>query len=584
MKKWLVIVLSWVISVMGHTAPLPAKEVFQVAVQVTDPNTVSLHWQIREGYFLYRDRISIALQKNSGVQIGELRLPKAVIKIDEQHKTLSIYRNKLSLPIALLSEKPGTFFLTLRYQGCSDKGFCYPPEIKSIKVVVGSDLALKQAVFTVNPGSLEKPLIKNAGNLVSLFSKNYIVIFLSFFGFGLLLAFTPCVLPMIPVLSGIIIGQKRPMSSRKAFGLSAIYVLSMAITYALVGAVIALFGQNIQIIMQSPVIISLFGGLFILLALSMFGYFNIALPLSVQNKIAVLTRSQSGSGYIGVAIMGSLSILILSPCVTPPLIGVLSYIANKGSLFIGSLSLFFLGLGMGLPLLLIGTVAGQLLPKAGAWMNGVKVLFGIMLLVVAIFLFSRVAIPALTMLMWATLLVGMGIYGGAFDWTSSLPYKLLRQTISIMLFIYGVLILIGLSMGHTHPELPLKQQESQVMTSAPVIVKTQAELQQALRAAKGRLIMLDFYADWCNSCSIIENTVFKNKEVLALLNFLKVIKVDMTKQSSDMHALLAQFDVIAPPVFIFLDPQGKEFPTSRLIGEINSANFSAHLANLVQQQ
>lgn len=340
MKKWLLFSLLCFASFINHASPLPAAEVFQVNVKPVDPNTLAINWQVKPGYFIYADRIKLTEQTNSNVHLGELRLPESLLKTDKQGKSYNIYRNELSLPVAILGEQPGETLINLRFQGCADDGFCYPPEMRQIKLTIDNNLALTNA-------SIEEPLqattnAPSATNEIEAVFANHhwAIVILSFFSFGLLLSFTPCVLPMIPVLSGIIVGHGKNLSTRKAFFLSLSYVLSMSATYALVGAVVASLGSNLQIAMQSPWAIGLFSLLFVLLAISMFGYYELRLPVSWQAKLAGASRNQASGHYLGAAVMGSLSTLILSPCVTAPLIGALSYIAHSHNIILGSLALF----------------------------------------------------------------------------------------------------------------------------------------------------------------------------------------------------------------------------------------------------
>lgn len=411
MYKWLLLIVLAIFSGFGFAAPLPAEEVFTVKVKPMDPNTFSVIWQIKPGYFLYRDRISLEEPSDSVLQFGSIIFPQAIEKKDRQGHVYPVYRNDLSLLIPVLGEHSGESLVTLHYQGCSDDGFCYPPESKQLKLAVNDQLALISAsvVTEVNTPPVEQASAQEGNAIADIYeNSHWFMVILSFFGFGLLLAFTPCVLPMVPVLSGIIVGHGHEISTRKAFFLSLSYVLSMSLTYAVAGAIVATLGSNLQIIMQAPWVIGLFSLVFVLLALSMFGFFELKLPVTWQARLAKASRSQHGGHYLGAAIMGCLSTLILSPCVTAPLIGALGYIAHSGNVLFGSLTLFFLGLGMGTPLLLIGTSAGKWLPKAGTWMNSVKNFFGVLLLAVAIYLMGRLLPAPITMILWAALLVFSG--------------------------------------------------------------------------------------------------------------------------------------------------------------------------------
>ncbi len=579
MKKWLFFITGCLFSILAQAIPAPASEVFQVTVKAVDPNTLNVNWQIKPGYFLYKDRIHITEAADSNARLSIIRFPEAEKKTDRQGKTFSIYREKLSLPVAVLGTQPGETLAKLSYQGCSDEGFCYPPEKRQIKLSINENNELSSATLESieEPAhkAIEQPLEKTREEAV--FEGHLIMIILSFFGFGLLLAFTPCVLPMVPVLSGIIVGHGKDITTRKAFFLSLSYVLSMALTYALVGAMVAMLGSNLQIIMQSPWAISLFSLIFVLLSLSMFGYYELRLPTSWQAKLAKISRSQGSGHYLSAAIMGSLSTLILSPCVTAPLIGALSYIAHSGNVMIGSLALFFLGLGMGLPLLLIGTSAGQLLPKAGPWMNKIKYFFGVLLIAMAIYLMGRILPDIITMLLWAILLIFTGVYSGAIH-----PLETqgkFNQSIGIILLTYGVLILIGASMGHENPLMPLKplatssQASSMSIEQKKIPVKSLSEIQTALDRAEGKPVMIDFYADWCSSCKLMEATTFQDPAVKEALKDFVILKADITAHDHQDKAMLNYFNVVAPPTFLFFDKQGNEIKSLRIVGEVEAPAF-----------
>jgi thioredoxin:protein disulfide reductase len=398
MKTWFMILwltgLSLLSSITFAISPPPAQNVFQTSVRLIDPNSFFITWQVKPGFFLYADRIKLSAEPNTHVTIGTLHFPLSLTKTDPLGHHYPVYRHELILPVPVLSQQPGHSFLSMTFQGCADDGFCYPPQTQRIRLSTDDHLALSNVQFVKDSTSMPERHAANQNNNIALvFSAHYWpVTLLIFFGLGLLLSFTPCVLPMIPVLSGIIVGHDK-ISTQKAFGLSLSYVLSMAFTYALIGVTVALLGENLQITMQSPVMITLFSGVFVTLSLSMFGLFDLKLPVSWQAKLAQVTRQQSSGHYLSAAIMGCLSTLVLSPCVTAPLVGALGYIAQTGNLILGGSALFVMGLGMGSPLLLIGTSAGKWLPKAGVWMNAVKSFFGMLLLAVAIYLLTRI-LPA----------------------------------------------------------------------------------------------------------------------------------------------------------------------------------------------
>lgn len=573
MRKWFILLFCCITTFALHANPLPAAEVFHVNVTKVDPNTFAINFQIKPNYILYSDRIKLTTEKNDAVHIGTLRFPPTEIKVDKLGHEFTVYRNQVTIPVGILGNKPGKALIDLHYQGCSDDGFCYAPETKTIQLSIDEGLALTQA--KLEPPSNTQPTVteesQNDGVTKIFLSHNWLLILFSFYGFGLLLSFTPCILPMVPVLSGIIVGHGKEITTRKAFFLSLSYVLSMSITYAIIGAVVALLGANLQVSMQSPWVIGVFSLIFILLAVSMFGFYEFKLPHSWQAKIHG-SSNQRGGHYLGAAIMGCLSTLILSPCVTAPLIGVLTYIAQTGNVLLGCLTLFVLGLGMGTPLLLIGTSAGRWLPETGSWMNTIKALFGIIFIAVAIELITRIAPPLISMILWASLLIFSGIYSGALTYSATHREKF-NQGVGLILLVYGFLILVGASMGATNPLQPLTLQS---VNAAPVKIQQEQSLstiKQAIADAQGKPVMLDFYADWCTSCKVMEATTFKDPHVQEALARFAVIRIDVTANNAKNKTLLDYFHVVAPPTFIFLDAQGKELNNLNLVGEVSADKF-----------
>lgn len=578
-KFFLYVVLLFTTS-LNIAAPLPANDVFQIAVHKQDINTFVVDWQIKPGYFLYKDRIHFTTASNDNAQLGTIYFPKPIIKTDKLNHAYPIYREQIHLPVAILGKEPGEVAIKAHFQGCSDEGFCYPPQTSRIKLTINLHLELN-TVELENNGNipLRTPSVKPAkpSRIETLFaSNNWTLIIIGFFCFGLLLAFTPCILPMVPILSGIIVGHGTTITKQKALLLSLSYVLSMSFTYAAIGAAIALMGSNLQIAMQTPWAIGIFSGIFILLALSMFNVYELRLPVTWQSKLAGLTRNQSSGHYLSAAFMGCMSTLILSPCVTAPMLGALSYIASSGNVLLGILALFFLSLGMGTPLILVGISAGKLLPKTGRWMNNVKTFFGILFLAIAVYLLMRILPALIIMMLWSGLLIFIGLYLGALSRaiTNSARFA---QGLGIILLIYGILILIGASKGNTNPLQPLAT-SSIAETSTPfTIVKTVDEAKKAMIRAKGKPIMLDFYADWCTACKVMAVTTLKEPEIEKSLQRFMVIKVDLTPNNADTQALLRYFDIIAPPTFLFFDTEGHALNDLRIVGEVSTETFMKQL-------
>jgi thiol:disulfide interchange protein DsbD len=412
-----------------------------------------------------------------------------------------------------------------------------------------------------------------------------------FFGLGLLLAFTPCVFPMIPILSGIIAGQGKDITTRQAFMLSLAYVLAMALTYAIVGVIAGLFGANLQAAFQTPWVLTLFAGIFVALALSMFGFYELQLPSALQTRLTELSNQQQGGTLIGAAIMGLLSALIVGPCVAPPLMGALIFIGKTGDAILGFFALLGLGLGMGAPLLLIGTSAGKLLPRAGAWMDAIKAVFGVLLLAVAVLLLERILPTAIALLLWGLLLIGSAVYLGALEPlpTPTNGWRKLWKGLGVALLIYGALMLAGAAAGGRDTLQPLRGLVTgRVGAGSPAHlefkrIKSVADLERELAAAKaqGKPVMLDFYADWCVSCKEMERDTFLAPEVQAAMGRFVLLQADVTANDAEDKALMQErFGLHGPPAMLFFDATGTERRGYRLVGFVPADEFSAHLRQI----
>lgn len=569
-QRMLTFLICFCSCVTFAASPLPAAKAFKFIAAPLDPNSFVLKWTIEPGYFLYRDRIQLTVSTPSIATLGALNYPSSTQKMMPGGQTEAIYRSELTLPVSVLGLTAGETLLTLHYQGCSDLGYCYPPVDTQLKLTINSQLALSQLV--------REPPSPQTAHKQSPPAFTPIVLF-SFYGFGLLLAFTPCVLPMIPVLSGIIVGRGSHASTRHAFLLSLSYVLSMSITYSLIGGVIAFMGHNLQVLLQSPWSISLLSLLFMLLALSMFDRYELRLPTAWQARFANKTNTPIKGHYLHAAMMGMLSTLILSPCVTAPMIGALSYTAQTGNVLEGLLSLLSLGLGMGTPLLLIGTSAGKLLPKAGVWMNDIKHLFGFIFIAMAQHLMSRILPPALSLFLWGVFLIFTSLYLRTFDkaMTSLARWK---QGLGLLCLLYGTLMIIGASLGHENPLQPLATQKTTTTLATfphALTVTTLADTRRALTEAKGQPVLLDFYASWCAACKHLQHQLQTDPTLQAAQQSIRVITVDLSANNEDTEALLNAFHVIAPPTLIFFNSKGNELPQLRLAGTLSNAALLASL-------
>jgi thiol:disulfide interchange protein DsbD len=498
---------------------------------------------------------------------------------------------------------PGTGRLALdvSFQGCADAGLCYPPTTRRIEVALGTGTAggtsavagPVAAAGSPAPGGSATKVSEQDSLAARIRDGNLLGVLGFFFGAGLLLAFTPCVLPMVPILSGIIVGagRERPVSRGRALALSLAYVLGMALTYTIAGAVFAAAGQQAQAFFQKPWIIAVFAGLFVLLALGMFGLFNLQVPAAFQARVAAMSNRQQQGSLAGTAVMGALSSLIVTACVAPPLVAALAVIGQSGDVVRGALALFALSLGMGAPLLVVGASAGQLLPKAGAWMDAVKAVFGVMLLGVAIWMLGRILPGPVTLALWAALafvsgycLLTMGareVRGGT---------DAVRRGLGALALVYGVLMLIGALAGRSNPLQPLAglgavaggpaaEQRELAFTR----IKTVADLERELAAARaqGQPAMLDFYADWCVSCKEMEHYTFTDPGVQAGLAHVRVLQADVTANDAEDQALLQHFGILGPPTILFFDASGGERAEFRLVGFKAAEPFRQHVAQAI---
>ena len=553
-----------------------------------EQGAVVVTWKIADGHYLYRDKIKI-LAEDASLQTAELITSPGEKKHDEFFGDIEVYHHSAEARLPLLQNVTGSHNFTIKYQGCSEiAGICYPPISKPVTV----DLSAAGISTAIQSGG--DPALSEQDRIAeSLKNGNFWLIVASFFGFGLLLSFTPCVFPMIPILSSIIVGQGKDITTRKAFLLSVTYVLVMASINTIAGIIAAGSGESLQIVFQNPWVLGVFAGVFVLLSFSMFGFYNLQMPSFIQSKLSEVSNSQQGGTYAGVAIMGLLSALIVGPCVAAPLFGALIYISSTGDQFLGGIALFSLSMGMGAPLIVIGTSAGKFMPRAGMWMDVVKAVFGVMLIAVAIILLERIIPEQVAMLLWSALFIVSAIYMNAFETLAagSSGWKRLWKGLGLILFIYGAMLLIGAAMGNKDMFQPLKG-ANVVMTSGQGAqagahlpfkqIKGLAELQQALDAAKkaNQAVMLDFYADWCVSCKEMEKFTFSDAAVQHNLKNIVLLQADVTPNDEKDKELYQHFGIIGPPAIIFYDTQGNEQRSLRVVGYMPAAEFAAQVTRL----
>lgn len=577
---------------------------FVFSAEAADGNTLIARWQIAPEHYLYRDKFTFRLLDANGVTLGEPQIPMGEEKNDEFFGQIRIFHDEVTIYLPLQRSVDDAMTLTLEagYQGCAEAGICYPPMKKSTEIAV-PDASVKATanipVMSAAPPATTGP--SQASGYVSeqdqlaaaLADGNTIVTLLLFLGAGLLLAFTPCVFPMIPILSSIIVGQGESITTRKAFVLSLTYVLAMAATYTIAGVIAGLFGANIQAAFQNPWVLGSFAAVFVALSLSMFGFYELQLPSALQSKLTEVSNRQEGGSLTGVAIMGLLSALIVGPCVAPPLMGALIYIGQTGDPWLGGAALFALSMGMGAPLIAIGTAGGKFLPRAGGWMDAVKAVFGVLLLGVAIWMLERILPGWLTVLLWALLAIVSAIYMGAIDslGEGASGWRKLWKGLGFVLLVWGVLMLIGAGSGGRDPLMPLSHLRGSAMmggiasTSVQPAhlqfqrIKSIADLERevAASAASGQSVMLDFYADWCVSCKEFEKYTFTDPRVINSLNGVKLLQADVTANDDVDKALMKHFNLIGPPAILFWGPNGQEKPNYRVVGFMDAEEFNTHL-------
>jgi thiol:disulfide interchange protein DsbD len=558
-------------------ALLPPEQAFEFFASVKDDRTLHVNWHIADGYYLYREKIQFELINADGVKLGTYDVPRGVPKQDEAFGQVETFHDKLDfdLPVIRSSQTAQNVTLQAKYQGCADRGVCYPPMSKKI------DLSLPVAQ------QLDAQELSEQDQIVqSLHKDSFAVTLLSFFGFGLLLSLTPCIFPMIPILSGIIVGHGNRINATRAFLLSLSYVVASALTYTVFGILAALFGSNLQAAFQEPWIIGLFSAIFVALSLSMFGFYHLELPKSLQVKLHNSSEIHRDGSLWGAAIMGALSSLIVGPCVAAPLAGALIFIGQTGDAVLGGSALFALGLGMGVPLLLLGASAGKLLPKAGNWLNSTKAVFGVIMLAVAVWMLSRILPGNVIMVLWAMLLIFPAIYLSAVDPLpeNSSGWRKLWKGLGLMMLSYGLLLLIGFSLGNSNPLKPLQGLGlSTAQAAEPGInferinslAALEARINQA--AANHQPVMLDFYADWCISCKEMETYTFADPRVKQALKGYVLLQADVTKNSDDDKALLEKFSLIGPPAILFFGLDRQEKTANRVIGYQDVETFLTSL-------
>ncbi|MES9919285.1 MAG: protein-disulfide reductase DsbD [Candidatus Thiodiazotropha sp.] len=586
---------------------LDPEEAYKLSVTVEDGTHLRLYWSIAEGTYLYHDKVTLSSGENQGIALGQFTLPDPEIKQDTVRPDgtigeVAVYHDEIDLilPLVRSSAEETEITLNVGYQGCAEIGVCYPPINKQFTLTLPA-ISEAEANETVSPtgtppAAFSNEPISELDEITETMKGGSVLLIIGlFFLLGLGLAFTPCIFPMIPILSGIIAGHGDKITTQKAFILSLVYVLAMAITYTIAGVLAGMFGENLQAYFQNPWILSAFALVFVLLALSMFGFYDLQLPSSLQSRLTEVSNRQQGGSLTGVAVMGFLSALIVGPCVAPPLAGALIYIGQTGDALLGGLALFALSMGMGTPVIAIGTSAGKLLPRAGSWMDAVKAVFGVALLAVAIILLERIIPADIAMLLWGILFIVSAIYMGALRnlEIEASGWQKLWKGLGFVFLVYGTLMLVGAAAGGKDTLQPLRglaiaggsgsaqgHQELQFKR-----IKSLDDLQRevAFASSQGKPVMLDFYADWCVSCKEMEKYTFSDPQVIDTLANTHLLQANVTANDDIDQALLqGHFGLPGPPAIIFYGSDGRERKNYRLVGFMPAEEFNTHATRATQ--
>ncbi len=558
-------------------------------------NQLEISFDIAPGYYLYRHQFKF---KGKNINFTPVELPVGIDHEDEFFGIQKVFTEHLSF-IINLEQVSNDGSIKITYQGCAEKGLCYPPTSKVVELsnitvvqVSSANTSVKSPLFSASEndnnllqqGIMQKSEQHQLADMLK--QESLLLTLIAFFVGGLLLSFTPCVFPMYPILTGIIVGQSKngePLTTKKAFTLSFVYVQGMAVTYTLLGIVVALAGAKFQAVFQHPIVLISLSVLFIFLALSMFGLFNLALPASWQNKLNAMSNQQKGGSYAGVLMMGVISGLVASPCTTAPLTGALLYISQTGDVVLGASALYALSLGMGLPLLVLGSSGGKLLPKAGAWMNIIKNIFGLLLLAVPIFLLERFIPEVASQALWALLILASASYFYVANQNHAAIQKSqqekgfwfgLRSLVIFLMLFFGANMAYQLVFPNSNTIISSEQHASfkQVTSLA------QLENEVSNANIQGKTVMVDLYADWCIACKEFEKYTFVDAQVQQALSNSVWLQIDMTDFDSPDNAELVQhYTILGLPSILFFDLQGNELTKQRITGFVGANEFSAHV-------
>lgn len=602
----------------SQTDFLKVDEAFVLTTEIVDDEIIA-KFEIADAYYMYKSRFFFSAE---GATLKPAIIPNGKKKIDEYLGEVEVYYHNLEISIPFTAHQKKFTFI-IEYQGCAEAGLCYPPEEKrfqlfadtvtentemnsgesneanngakqsqeDLSVIKNSSTNPTQNPTNTNKASQNSPdFVPEQEKVVNfLTDKSLLEIVFYFITLGIALAFTPCVLPMVPILSSIIVGQGNKISNGKAFGLSLSYTQAMAIPYTIMGILVGAAGSSLSNTLQEPVFIIASAIIFVLLSLSMFGFYELQLPQGLQNRLNKISNSQQGGSYLGAAVMGAISALVVSPCVTVPLAGVLIYIAQTGDQLVGGVALYSLAVGMGIPLLIVGVGGNKLLPKSGNWMNAVKAVFGVVMLAMALYISKHLIPGEIYLTAWAVLLIVSSIYMGALSQVESNIQKLWKG-VGLVLLVYGFILILGAALGNSKLLSPLanlnlsnqspaqastQQQNSNSFIRVKSIQDVELKIQQA--NASGKTVMLDFFAESCTACYEFEEKVFHHPDVINALNNTLLIQADVTANDIEDKALMAHFDVRGLPSILFFDLKGEEDIRLRAIGFENAEIFTQRI-------
>lgn len=573
---------------------LDPDQAFRLTVDDSNTARLQLHWQIADGYYLYRDKFRVSSSSDT-VAVSDPEIPPGTLESDPEFGDVAVHYDEVTITAALsrAAAEPGSFELQVQYQGCKKDSVCYPPQTKTFPMNLSPIQSAQAAPDTDSRVTDPAPQSAQGAITSRLQDGGLLLNIAAFFGFGLLLSLTPCVFPMIPILSGLIVGQGRQVTTGFGFMLSLAYVIAMALTYALLGVIAGSFNFNLQAASQNAWVLASFAGVFVVLALAMFGFYELQLPSAIQSRLQSLSGRQRSGSLCGAAVMGIVSAIIVGPCVAPPLAGALLYISQTGNALLGGMALFAMGLGFGVPLLIIGTSAGRLLPRAGTWMETIKQIFGVVMIGVAIWFLERILPAAFSLMLWAILLIVSAVYMGAFDSLGSeARWRRLWKGLGLAMLVYGVILVIAAVSGGSDPLRPFHDSRLLAGGSAALNerqeelpfqkVKTVDDVRAAILDAglEGRPVMLDFYADWCVVCQELESYTFREPVVHDALADYVLLKADVTANDSADRELLKKYELFGPPAMLFFDSDGRELRSLRLVGFIDADDFVEHIGKM----